>query len=164
MRYAYRGGEGVPGYDRTVETTLTLTYRNGAWTGTCEGVQRTWVQNGGENGEDRYENVTLRQTVALAPPMGPRAATPGQEVSLTVLAECGTQTDRVDVVGLQSHTAPRHGQPIDAWYAEYEPPNGEPRDTRAWWDDETGLVLAYDFLYSHSGHRGWLVDTDAPTA
>jgi hypothetical protein len=100
--------------------------------------------------------------VSLAPPTGPRAATPGQQLSLAVFDTCGTTSDRVDVVGMSIHGAPRHSQPIDAWQGHHNPGTGEPRDTTAWWDDDTGLVLAYDYLYSHSGHRGWLEDTDAP--
>ena len=161
-RFAYRGAEGVPGYTFDMEATLTLTYRNGAWTGICEGERRTWVQGGGEDGADRWDNETFRETVALSPLTGPMSPDKGESITMPVFAGCHKRDSRLVVEGMSSHTAPRHSQPIDAWYGHYTPGTGEPYDARAWWDDDTGLVLAYDVYYSRSSDRGWLVDTDAP--
>ena len=162
VRYEYRGGEGVPGYDEDVETSVRLTYSNGAWTGVCEGVRREWVRGGNDDGSDRYTNTTIRQQVSFAPFTGPTSPTIGQEFTMTVLSECGPRDGRMRTEGTQTHTAPREPAPIPTWYGHYNPGTGEPYDTRAWWDKHTGLILAYDYEYSRSADRGWIEDTDAP--
>lgn len=165
VRYRTTGGEGSPdgSYGMDYRNDVTLRYEGGRWVGVCEGATserfRLWDEDVGDQPAYRWENRTYRESVSFAPAVAPTDVSVGQEVTVPVVERCHTTAYPLPVIRKETHSAPRTDG-VDAWYAHRQ--EVWPQDRHAWWDAETGLVLAWDHSQRHTANHGWLVDTDRP--
>lgn len=170
LRYLLDSGVGVPGYSESNLLWLNLTYRGGAWAGTCEG----WRLQDRDDGNQTRQRLASNATLAV--PRGPTPVEPGQGV-VVALPACGGDSpsstpdafafvDGRDVgTGYHGDTPYlQHGKPVEipVWHASYEE-DGCPCEWRALaWHPDTGLTIDFILGYRHSHESGHLVDTDAP--
>ena len=153
-------------YEVKVDARMKLTYRNGAWSGTCTWTQTERSTVFDENGEPtgyEWENTSGTVQVNRGPLREDADASIGDRVEVQVFSEhCtyGPLPGMLTVEEIKTHTSPRQSDGSMSYYGYWKPE--WPADAYAYWDVDTGLVLAYRDQRSYSYNDGWMVDTNAP--
>ena len=165
------GGENDPPglyYHVDEDARLRLVYNAGQWSGTCtwtRSERNTVFDDDGNAAGYRWENTSGSERITIAPLREPTDVRVGQEVHVDVFGpSCGHGDlgygGNLTVQRQESHTAPRQADGSMTWYAEWQPE--WPAHAYAYWDVDTGLVVAWRESGRNSYSDGWMVDTDAP--
>lgn len=166
VRYRTTGGASSPGggFSTSHDADWHLVYTNGGWNGTCtwsrsERVRQYDAEN--DTYHDEWTNTSGRERVTTTPPRGFTDVTVGDVVEVPYLAGC--QEDVFEALTVEEktvHSAPRQSDGSPSWYGYWNPE--WPADAYAYWETESGLVLAWRDQRTNGYDDGWMVDTDAP--
>ncbi|MBW3584066.1 MAG: hypothetical protein KY455_13325 [Euryarchaeota archaeon] len=166
VRYRTTGGASSPGggFSTSHEADWHIVYTNGVWNGTC-----TWSRSerarqydaDNDTYHDEWTNTSGTETVSVAPPEGPTDVAIGDTVAVPHLVGCREGVfDELTVEERTTHSAPRQTDGSPTWYGYWKPE--WPADAYAYWETESGLVLAWRDQRTNGYDDGWMVDTDAP--
>lgn len=157
VKYETDGGMGVPGYSEDSDSQITLTFRDGRWTGTCTVRERVW--HDGELTND----TTTTQTVSFSPPSQTKAS-PGEGVTSQYIEGCSKSSENLVSGGETTHAIQLGASvPTIRGQRGIEHPEASAySDHIVVADNELSLVLTWGLARMHSGDSGRLVDTDAP--
>jgi hypothetical protein len=162
ITYAAHSGQSVPGYYRSTDSTISLSYRNGIWGGTCRGTT--------EEGRLNYETHEYEATwtnfthpVDLRPLVQTDAGV-GQPIQLPAIDTCSVFTEDGDATPDGTHALKNQGRTITVPVERGAEPAGTDayQDMWSYADHASGLALYWDHWHMHSRDQGEVTGTDAP--